>query len=147
MPLETFVGQKLITEDGLNGLPVRLYNSNGTAVTVSGSTTIQTSQTFSATGAAAGTIAAGTWYEMALELNVTAISGTTPSDTVSIQFSPDGGITWCTIASFAPATATGTYYLALGTGSQRPFGLLIRAFHTITGTTPSITCAILAGVK
>jgi len=147
MPLETFLGQKLITEDGINGIPVRLYSWNGTALNQGGLLTIQTSQTFTTTGNAAGTQSGFAYLEMACSLNVTAISGTTPSDTVSIQLSPDGGTTWCTVASFVPVTATGQYYLALGTGSARPFGSLLRAFHTITGTTPSITCAVTAGAK
>jgi hypothetical protein len=145
--LETFVGQKLITDDGINGLPVRMLNGAGTPINNPANLTIQTSQTFTATAAAAGTLNSAPYVEMAVELNVTAISGTTPSDTVSVQFSPDAGATWTTVASFVAVIATGTYYLALGAASARPFGALLRAFHTITGTTPSITCAVLAGGK
>ena len=69
-------------------------------------------------------------------LNVTAVSGTTPSMTLSIEWSPDG-VTWYpgeTADAFTAITATGARAKAFPV--KGPYA---RASWAITGTTPSFT--------
>lgn len=72
------------------------------------------------------------------QLNVTAASGTTPSLTVLVEDSVDGGTTWNTVGTFAAKTAAGREVINI-TGL---FGELLRVSWTITGTTPSFTFAV-----
>lgn len=75
-------------------------------------------------------------------LNVTAASGTSPSLTVKLQTSDDGGTTWYDYPSGAFAAATGvTTQVLLLTGK---LGDTMRAVSTITGTTPSFTYTVKA---
>lgn len=76
-------------------------------------------------------------------LNVTAASGTTPSLTVVLEDSLDGGTTWTQVATFTAKTAAGSEAV----GVNVPFGPLLRAKWTISGTTPSFTFAVNAFVK
>jgi hypothetical protein len=92
-----------------------------------------TVQTASTNGGGVGTSAYGT---LRLTLNVTAVSGTTPSMTVNVQTSQDNA-TWSTIASFPAATAVGTSRKVFN-GVDR----FTRATTTITGTTPSFTFGV-----
>lgn len=78
---------------------------------------------------------------MALQLNVSAASGTTPSMTVVVQYSADGGATWDTtnpVASFTAVTATGQSNVTV-LPNAKFWGGDLRAVATITGTTPSFT--------
>lgn len=74
-------------------------------------------------------------------MNVTAVSGTTPSLTATIQCSPDDGTTWFSLATAemtgqtGAITATGQYRLT----SAAPIGARTRLLLTISGTTPSFT--------
>lgn len=75
-----------------------------------------------------------------LLVDVTAASGTSPSLTVSVEWSPDGGVTWYpadTPDAFAAITATKK--------AAKQFTVKApdyRIVWTITGTTPSFTFAI-----
>lgn len=73
-------------------------------------------------------------------INVSAVSGTTPSLTVKLDLSADG-VTWAPGAAGTPAaiTAAGTYYVA----SPNP-GAQVRASWTVSGTTPSFTFSVVA---
>lgn len=74
--------------------------------------------------------------------NVTAVSGTTPSMTLSMQWSDDSGTTWFNADpadAFTAITATGQVV--------KQFTIKAPAFRvkwTITGTTPSFTFALNA---
>lgn len=70
-------------------------------------------------------------------LHVTAVSGTTPSDTVNVQHSVDG-TTWVDLGTFTAVTAVGSQQIT-GTGTVNRY---VRVVDTITGTTPSITRAV-----
>jgi hypothetical protein len=80
-------------------------------------------------------------YEaLAILVNATAVSGTTPSLTPFLQISPDGGTTWFGTAS-GPAggtamTATGQQYIGVGANY---LGGVARLAYTVSGTTPSFT--------
>ena len=82
-----------------------------------------------------GTIASGNYSNLIAYLNITAISGTTPSLTVTLQDSPDG-ITWYNIpaGTFTAATTISTQRLTISNVGQ-----YVRTISTVTGTTPSFT--------
>ncbi len=80
-------------------------------------------------------LAVGDFNGVIAYLDVTSVSGTTPSMTVTMQDSPDGN-TWYNIPSgaFTAVTAAGTQRLLLSNCGQ-----YIRASIAVTGTTPSFT--------
>lgn len=79
-------------------------------------------------------------------LDVTAVSGGSPTLTPVIQTSPDDGTTWYSLATAemtgqtANITATGQYR----TSSNAPIGTRTRLRMTIAGTTPSFTLTAIA---
>lgn len=75
-------------------------------------------------------------------LNVSAVSGTTPTMTVTLQDSPDG-VNWYNLPSgaFSAATAVGTSRLALP--ATTAVGPNFRASVVVGGTTPSFTASLL----
>lgn len=72
---------------------------------------------------------------------VSAVSGTSPSITVSVQTSHDAGATdtWRTVASFTAQTAVGTSAWQDFVGLDR----YVRAAWSVSGTTPSITFGVV----
>jgi hypothetical protein len=70
-------------------------------------------------------------------LHITAVSGTTPSMTVTIEHSTNNS-TWATLGSFSAATAIGSQILNVSGTVNR----YVRAAYTISGTTPSFTTLI-----
>lgn len=88
---------------------------------------------------------------LAVWINVTAVSGTTPSATFRLQWSPDNGTTWVdwdtTNLQTTAITAAGTATLRVGAGlattanaSRNDFiPRYVRVAYTISGTTPSFT--------
>jgi hypothetical protein len=93
------------------------------------------SAVIAATGQTSGVEVAG-HGTMRLDLVISAATGTTPSDTITIQTSYDNGVTdaWRTVAAFPAQTAAGTVRQVFA-GLDR----WVRASHVITGTTPSFT--------
>jgi hypothetical protein len=82
--------------------------------------------------------------QLSLLLNVTAASGTTPSMTVSVQWSDDGGTTWAdadTADAFQAITAAKVTVKAFQVRAP-----MYRLAWAITGTTPSFTFTALAFV-
>lgn len=91
------------------------------------------------------------WKGMHLCLKVTAVSGTTPTMTVRLQRSDDGGTTWIdwdtTNLQTASISTTGTYWLTVYPGIATAANasrndILPRTWRcawTIGGTTPSFT--------
>lgn len=78
--------------------------------------------------------------KLSIFLDVTVVTGTTPTLDIDIEWSPDGGTTWFeaeTLDEFAQITA------AIKVGKQ--FTVLAPNYRlegTITGTTPSFTFAV-----
>lgn len=72
-------------------------------------------------------------------LTVTAVSGTTPSLTATVQTSYDAGATdpWRAVGSFTAATAAGTQRESFP-GLDR----YVRLNYVVSGTTPSITFGV-----
>lgn len=85
--------------------------------------------------------------DVTVVLDVTAVTGTTPSCTPSIQVTNDGGTTWRTVASMQAITAAGRYEMSwTGIGalnilapSATTANNQVRLSTTISGTTPSFT--------
>ena len=83
---------------------------------------------------------------IALFVNITAISGTSPTLTVKIQESPDGTQWNDTGLTTTALNATGATRVAATVGQK--LSKFVRAVATVAGTTPSITATInLAAVK
>lgn len=81
----------------------------------------------------------GTGDDLAIMLDVTAVTGTSPSMTVKVQWTNDGGVTWFdaeTPDTFTALTAAGKV-----TKVFTIKGLGARLVYTISGTTPSFTFA------
>jgi hypothetical protein len=97
--------------------------------------------TVTTTGNGTVTADVSAYEALAVLINTTAASGTTPTFLPFLQFSPDGGTTWFGTATgpvFAAAniTAAGQTYIGAGTNY---IGGLVRLGYTIGGTTPSFT--------
>lgn len=75
-------------------------------------------------------------------LNVTAVSGTSPALTVTVEDSPDGQ-TWYTLVTFTQATTV--------TREARRvldvFGRYLRVSYTVSGTGPGFTFAVAAELR
>lgn len=75
-----------------------------------------------------------------LTLDVTAVSGTSPTMTVTVETAGDG-VTWSAVGTFTAVTATGTQRKTF-------FGLdqYVRVSWTVGGTTPSFTFSVIGGI-
>lgn len=104
---------------------------------------LQASAAQTATGNGAG-VETGEYKEALVTLNVTAASGTSPTCTVKLQTSDDGGTTWYDLPNAAFTAATAVTRQAIQVSI---FGNLIRAAWTIGGTTPSFTFTVNALCK
>jgi hypothetical protein len=81
---------------------------------------------------------AATSNGFAMNLHVTAVSGTaTPTVTSKVQHSTDNS-TWVDLGTFVAATAIGGQHVT-GTGTVNRY---VREVHTISGTSPSLTFAV-----
>lgn len=83
------------------------------------------------------------YKECLVFLNITAVSGTTPTLDVSVESFDEVGAAYAPIGSFTQKTATGIDTLKL-TGT---LGRLIRIKWTIGGTTPSFTFSVSGAFK
>lgn len=130
--------------DGTFAPTVTLLGSPGVSTSAAAARlTIVPLGTVTATTIGAATTV-GSYKEALLTLNVTALSGTSPTLTVTIQASDDGGTTWYNLPGglFTQITAVGTAALQVNT-----FGDTIRANCVVAGTTPSVTFSVKAVVK
>lgn len=96
---------------------------------------------------------AGQPRQLLVQSDVTAVSGSaTPTVTVVIEDSIDGGVTWNTIGTFAAQTTVSRLVIAIGQrGDAYPAGFRwpfnprrVRVRWTISGTTPSLTFSVKA---
>ena len=89
----------------------------------------------------------GSVEDAVVEINVTAVTGTTPTFVPELQVTNDAGSTWKTVAKGQAITAIGRYELAftgLGaiaflTPSATPASNQVRFVSTLAGTTPNFT--------
>lgn len=82
------------------------------------------------------------YSELVVFLNVTAVTGTTPSMTVTYQISPDGTNWYDHTAGTAITAATNQAIRIPNT-----IGTIGRLSYAITGTTPSFTFSAIAEAK
>lgn len=85
---------------------------------------------------------AGGGETIALLVNCTAASGTSPTLTISVEWSHDG-VTWCLADPSEPMTNI----TAAGQARARSFavkGRFARVWYSIAGTTPSFTFSVQA---
>jgi hypothetical protein len=77
----------------------------------------------------------GDFTELAVDLNVTAVAGTTPSITIKIERQGADGV-WYTIYTGAAVTAAGAQSTDIGVGAatNKAFGSYIRVTETIAGS-------------
>ncbi len=99
--------------------------------------TIQSSATKTVSGQSSA-IDVSSIDEMVVFLNVSAVSGTSPTLDVTIEDSPDG-TNWYTHTSFTQATATTKEAKRISN-----FGKFVRINYTIGGTSPSFTFEVVA---
>lgn len=101
--------------------------------------TVHASAARTATGQTAGIAVPPRSERIAVLVNVTAVSGTTPSCTFSIEWSHDN-VTFATVDTtpdaFAALTATGVRVKTFDAKGE-----YFRLVYTISGTTPSFTFA------
>lgn len=104
--------------------------------------TLVASTTLTASGNSSGRADFGSVDALRVQLDVTAVSGTSPSLTVFIEDTLDG-TNWNTIGTFAAKTAVGREVINITT----PFSNRIRARWTISGTSPSFTFSVVSSSK
>lgn len=93
--------------------------------------------TTTATGAGSGpTFETRSVHTLRLALAVSAVAGTTPTLTVSLEHSPDGAA-WTTHSAFPAISAAGSARRVF-TGLDR----YVRCTWAVTGTTPSFTFVV-----
>lgn len=94
-----------------------------------------------ASGQSDGTGAVAGFIEGNVLLDITAVSGATPSPTVTVETSADG-IAWYSHTAFTAKTTAGRDSLKLGN-----LGSFLRISHAISGTTPSFTFSLALDLK
>lgn len=126
-----------INDDDSGTLAVRSVSSSGATV---GPTTIAAAagQTLTATAYSA-TYDLSQFREALLLVNVTAISGTSPTFDVNYQISPDNGVTWYPMYTTTSQTAVGKTGKTLAASQGSSLGNLVRLEFVVGGTTPSVT--------
>ena len=90
-----------------------------------------------------GSAGSNSWYApitgIVIQANVTAVSGTTPTLTLTLQDSVDGGSTWNTHTTVLNAVAATGVTVARVNMVATPIAEMYRFAWTIGGTTPSFT--------
>jgi hypothetical protein len=148
---------KLVSEDSVNGLPIRNADDQGTVPSSKSRTTVLASAAYTTSGVSAAVQPNGLYNEILLLLRITAASGTNPTLNVFVDTSDDGGTTWYQINQLGPsnissvptltqnAYPTGyTLTLDAANSNQGSWGDTFRIRYQIGGTTPSFTFMVTA---
>ncbi|HLJ67751.1 MAG TPA: hypothetical protein VKX16_10375 [Chloroflexota bacterium] len=140
---------KQVTEDSINGLPVRLCDQNGNFLNTATRTIVVPSAAYTANGTSATQQPPPSASELLFLLRLSAVSGTTPTLNVYVDVSDDGGTTWFQAAQLGPSNIAAapannpypsTYLLTMSPGNANgSWGDTYRIRWVITGTTPSYT--------
>lgn len=94
------------------------------------------------TGASSWVCGLGEFSKFAMQVVVSAASGTTPTLTPTWEHSIDGGTTAYTVVAFTQKTTTGTELKVeaeVESGTAEVYGDCMRVSYVIGGTTPSFT--------
>lgn len=95
-----------------------------------------------ATGQSAAVCGLARYDKFAIQLDVDAASGTTPTLDVTVQHSVDGGVNWNTVTVFAQKTAASQEFKTeseVESATAEVYGDCWRVSYVIAGTTPSFT--------
>ena len=92
-------------------------------------------------GSGDGSSAAAEFREGNILLDITAVSGTSPSLTVTVETSADGA-NWFAHTAFTAKTAAGKDVLKLAN-----VGSYVRVSYAISGTSPSFTFSVVLDGK
>jgi hypothetical protein len=95
-----------------------------------------------ATGTSAAICGLAQFDKFAMQLVVSAASGTSPTLDPTWQHSIDGGTTWHTVVAFTQKTTTGNELKVESevlAGTAEVYGDCMRVSYAIGGTTPSFT--------
>lgn len=79
---------------------------------------------------------------LVVEVRVTAVSGTTPSMTVTLEDSFDDGVTWNNVSAVGGAITTSSVTVLRLNAVATPTTNNLRVNCVITGTTPSFTFSV-----
>lgn len=101
------------------------------------STTVVASTARTSSGTSSVLEGYGPAESLRIQLDVTAVTGTSPTLNVVIEDTLDG-TNWNTVGTFAQKTAAGREVINV----TSPFTDRLRVSHTIGGTTPSFTFAV-----
>lgn len=116
-----------------------------TAVTVESKpvNVLNTTSAAIATTATSADLDVGKYKELAIDVNVSAITGTTPTYTLSVNRKGADGV-YYPIYTGAAITVAGKVTISLGVGASTnvAFGNTIQVVETIGGTTPSVTRSV-----
>jgi hypothetical protein len=87
-----------------------------------------------------GDLTVGSLTRLAIDFNVTAVAGTVPSCTFSVERKGSDGV-YYVIAASAAVSAVGATSFSVGAGltTSSAFGATIRLKWAISGTAPSFT--------
>ena len=88
-------------------------------------------------------LTAGAYRELAIDVNISAITGTTPSYTLGVNRKGVDGV-YYPIYTGTAQTAVGKVSISLGKGASTntAFGNTIQLVETVAGTTPSVTRSV-----
>lgn len=155
MPLDTLAFQKAVTEDNVNGLPVRLVDATGSPLVLASGALLDTmpagqtmnliaARTDTASGNTADLVPPAGYTVAIFVFRVTAISGTGPSITFQINARmSDGSYLKPTGLGNTSSTVSGVntapIVLTPASGSLNMLAPLYQISWTIAGTTPSAT--------
>lgn len=118
-------------------------NVNPSGVPILAGTALYTPSAAITTTTTSADIPVGQYRSLAVDVNISAVSGTSPSYTFSINRKGADGV-YYTIYNGSSQTAIGKLTLHLGVGATLnvEFGDTIQIVETITGTTPSFTRSV-----
>lgn len=126
-----------IEDDDSGTLATRTIDASGATIAPK-TIAAAAAQTLTATAYSA-TYDLSQFREALLLVNVTAISGTSPTFDVNYQISPDGGVTWYPMYTTTSQTAVGKTGKTLCAAQSASLGNLVRLEFVVGGTTPSVT--------
>lgn len=137
----TGLGQALQVDASGNVKTVLQTNYNVIGKTYRATATVFTqASSAQTTGGNSGNLAVDAYTEIAVDINITAVSGTSPTLNLFVDRLGADGI-WYPIWSSTQQTAVGQVSTSIGAGMlvAQGFGATVRLRWTIGGTTPSWT--------
>ncbi len=107
--------------------------------------TLLSSTALTTTGTGTAATGFGPADLLRVQADCSAVTGTTPSATFTLQDSVDG-TNWNTVVAFTAITAVSRQvvnYAEVRAATAQAFGDQLRISYVVSGTTPSLTCSIV----